>query len=230
MEDDDELEQESEHANQPHNADNASQIRNKFLLTVLKTQANPPFPASTGSHATGCAGPERKISTFKQPGMDASQSTTSQASNLTISPSSTSTSSGTGKAKFAFLEGWYADVFRLLSVSRYGLTEKDILAILPILGYKGKGKNQSVTRFDWHLFRNVTREIIFETNIGLGTSLLRFMHDHLKETVEYVLLGIYLKIIFSYFIFLFHVPKNRGHATNFGILYFQNYPNLQLLT
>ena len=84
------------------------------------------------------------------------------------------------------IEGWVADALRLLAVSREGLTQADILALLCQMGYT---KEAEVTAFDWALFRQAALDMLFERPGGLVV----FFHHHFKEAVEHVLLSEYLQ-------------------------------------
>lgn len=78
--------------------------------------------------------------------------------------------------------GWVADALRLLSVSRDGLTEAELLGALRIMGY---GKNHEVTTAHWELFRLVTENALVHTSSGL----LTFSHQAVRGAVECALLG-----------------------------------------
>nr|XP_006820707.1 PREDICTED: uncharacterized protein LOC100366770 [Saccoglossus kowalevskii] len=62
------------------------------------------------------------------------------------------------------LQGWVADALRLIAVSRNGLTEKEILDILEIIGYSGPA---AVTSFDWALFRSAALDSLMERPGGI---------------------------------------------------------------
>ncbi|XP_030070830.1 putative tetratricopeptide repeat protein 41 [Microcaecilia unicolor] len=81
------------------------------------------------------------------------------------------------------LKGWVVDVLCLISVSRCGLAEHDILQLLNVLGYKNE---HEVTSLHWAAFRAATFKWIQEKPDGL----LCFHHQSLKEAVEYSLLGV----------------------------------------
>ncbi|XP_013385421.1 TPR repeat-containing protein DDB_G0287407 isoform X2 [Lingula anatina] len=80
------------------------------------------------------------------------------------------------------LTGWVADALRLLCCSRQGLSQSEILEVLKQLGYHGKS---TVTSFDWALLQSVATESFIQHPGGL----INFFHQHLKEAVEYALLG-----------------------------------------
>ncbi|XP_069142583.1 tetratricopeptide repeat protein 41-like isoform X1 [Argopecten irradians] len=78
-------------------------------------------------------------------------------------------------------EGWVPDVLRLFAVSKMGLTETDLFALLQRLGYTG---SRIVKKFDWLQFRTCLGNLLYEGPDGR----LVYTHQHFKEIVEYVLL------------------------------------------
>ncbi|XP_022099088.1 uncharacterized protein LOC110983816 isoform X2 [Acanthaster planci] len=80
------------------------------------------------------------------------------------------------------MSGWVAEVLRLISCSRNGLSEPEILELLRMMGYTGEAK---VTPFDFALFRSATFDALVERPGGL----MSFFHQHLREAVEHSLLG-----------------------------------------
>nr|XP_014348829.1 PREDICTED: putative tetratricopeptide repeat protein 41 [Latimeria chalumnae] len=81
------------------------------------------------------------------------------------------------------MSGWVADALCLLSVSRCGLAEQDILSLLKELGYRGVFE---VSAFDWAVFCIATMKWIQERPDGL----LYFTHQSLKDAVDHKLLGV----------------------------------------
>ncbi|XP_038054126.1 tetratricopeptide repeat protein 41-like isoform X2 [Patiria miniata] len=80
------------------------------------------------------------------------------------------------------VSGWVAEVLRLISCSRHGLSEPEILELLRMMGYTGQAE---VTPFDFALFRSATFDALVERPGGL----MSFFHQHLREAVEHSLLG-----------------------------------------
>ena len=80
------------------------------------------------------------------------------------------------------MSGWVADVLRLISCSRHGLSESDILELLRMMGYTGQAE---VRAFDFALFRSATFDALMERPGGL----MNFCHQHLREAVEHYLWG-----------------------------------------
>ncbi|XP_060075451.1 putative tetratricopeptide repeat protein 41 isoform X2 [Ylistrum balloti] len=78
-------------------------------------------------------------------------------------------------------EGWVPDVLRLFAVSKMGLTETDLFALLQRIGYTG---SRIVKKFDWLQFRTCLGNLLYEGPDGR----LVYAHQHFKEIVEYVLL------------------------------------------
>ncbi|XP_033647263.1 uncharacterized protein LOC117306832 [Asterias rubens] len=80
------------------------------------------------------------------------------------------------------MSGWVAEVLRLISCSRHGLSEQELLQLLRMMGYTGQAE---VTAFDFALFRSATFDALVERPGGL----MSFFHQHLREAVEHSLLG-----------------------------------------
>ncbi|XP_021370952.1 uncharacterized protein LOC110461680 isoform X2 [Mizuhopecten yessoensis] len=78
-------------------------------------------------------------------------------------------------------EGWVPDVLRLFAVSKMGLTETDLFALLQRIGYTG---SRIVRKFDWLQFRTCLGNLLYEGPDGR----LVYAHQHFKEIVEYLLL------------------------------------------
>ena len=81
-----------------------------------------------------------------------------------------------------------ADALRLITVSKNGLSQSEILDLLTQLGYRG---DSQVNSFDWALFRSAALDGLFERPGGL----LSFFHQHFKEAAEYTLLGEYFLVL-----------------------------------
>ena len=75
-------------------------------------------------------------------------------------------------------------MLKLIACSRHGLSETEILEILGMMGYTGQLK---VTSFDFAMLRSATFDALFERPGGL----MNFFHQHLREAVEFSLLGEY---------------------------------------
>ena len=78
--------------------------------------------------------------------------------------------------------GWVADVLRLFSLSREGLSENEALGALKVMGYM---KNYEVTKAHWEMFRLIAEHVLVEMPSGL----LTFPHQSARGAVEIALLG-----------------------------------------
>ena len=78
--------------------------------------------------------------------------------------------------------GWVADVLRLLVLSREGLSEKEALGALQVMGYM---KNYEVTNAHWEMFRLIAEQALIEMPSGLIT----FPNQSARGAVEIALLG-----------------------------------------
>ncbi|XP_031754727.1 putative tetratricopeptide repeat protein 41 isoform X2 [Xenopus tropicalis] len=85
------------------------------------------------------------------------------------------------------MKGWVVDVLCLLSTSRCGLSEHDILHLLKVLGYQHK---YEVTTLHWASFRCITSKWIKEKPDGL----LHICHQTFRDVVEHLLLGVFIPI------------------------------------
>ena len=73
-------------------------------------------------------------------------------------------------------------MLKLIACSRQGLSEAELQEILCMMGYSGSLK---VTTFDFAMLRSATFDALFERPGGL----MNFFHQHLRESVEFSLLG-----------------------------------------
>ena len=78
------------------------------------------------------------------------------------------------------LSGWVAAGLCLLAVSRYGLTDTEVLSALKQHGYP------HLTSLDWASFRSAAGDALFERQGGL----LCFFHQHLRSAVYECLLDV----------------------------------------
>ncbi|KAM8972000.1 tetratricopeptide repeat protein 41-like [Pelodytes ibericus] len=85
------------------------------------------------------------------------------------------------------MNGWVVDVLCLLSISRCGLGDDDILQLLKIMGYQD---NLEVTSLHWAAFRLATSKWIQEKPDGL----LHFRHPSCRDAVDHLLLGVAVPI------------------------------------
>ncbi len=80
------------------------------------------------------------------------------------------------------LTGWVADALRLIAVSRQGLSQSEVLALLSRLGYHGSNQ---VTSLQWAMFQTAAMDSLVERPGGL----IVFFHQHFKEAVQHTLFG-----------------------------------------
>lgn len=78
--------------------------------------------------------------------------------------------------------GWVADALRLLSVSRNGMTEKEMLGALKAMGY---ANNFVISSAYWSMLRIVAQNAFLEMPSGV----LTFSHDVIRSAVDLALLG-----------------------------------------
>ncbi|OCT88757.1 tetratricopeptide repeat protein 41 [Xenopus laevis] len=108
------------------------------------------------------------------------------------------------------MKGWVVDVLCLLSTSRCGLNDRDILHLLKVLGYQYK---YEVTSLHWAAFRSMTSKWIKEKPDGL----LHFRHRTFQDVVEHLLLGVFIPINES---LIMNPERKRFHEVL--IKYFQH--------
>lgn len=78
--------------------------------------------------------------------------------------------------------GWVADALRLLSVSRNGVTENEMLGALEAMGY---ANNYAISSAYWSMLRIVAQNALLE----LPSGVLTFSHDVIRNAVDLALLG-----------------------------------------
>ena len=78
--------------------------------------------------------------------------------------------------------GWVADVLRLIVLSRDGLTEREVVSALQVMGYV---RNYEVTMAHWEMFRLIAEHALIEMPSGLVT----FAHPCSRGAVEIALLS-----------------------------------------
>lgn len=78
--------------------------------------------------------------------------------------------------------GWVADALRLLSVSRNGMTENEMLGALGTMGY---ANNFVISSAYWSMLRIVAQNAFLEMPSGV----LTFSHDVIRSAVDLALLG-----------------------------------------
>ncbi|KAM4676015.1 LOW QUALITY PROTEIN: tetratricopeptide repeat protein 41-like [Discoglossus pictus] len=113
------------------------------------------------------------------------------------------------------MDGWVVDVLCLLSISRCGLDDHDILQLLKMMGYQD---NFEVTSLHWANFRLATSKWIRDKPDGL----LHFHHRSVRDAVEHLLLGVVLPLNESLDnSFQKSMNRKRKHFHELLIKYFQ---------
>ncbi|XP_053319524.1 tetratricopeptide repeat protein 41-like [Spea bombifrons] len=115
----------------------------------------------------------------------------------------------------AEMKGWVVDVLCLLSISRCGLGDDDILQLLKNMGYQD---HFEVTSIHWAAFRSAASKWIEEKPDGL----LHFCHQSCRYAVDHLFLGITMPVSYSldnYFQNTMNHKRKRYHQLL--IKYFQ---------
>ncbi|XP_072002470.1 tetratricopeptide repeat protein 41-like [Engystomops pustulosus] len=111
--------------------------------------------------------------------------------------------------------GWVVDVLCLLTTSRYGLCEDDILQLLKKLGYKNQ---HEVTPFHWTAFRSATSKWIWEKPDGL----LQIHHQSFHDAIVHLLFGVAMPDGESLdYTFQNTVSRKKGRFHHVLLKYFQ---------
>ena len=94
------------------------------------------------------------------------------------------------------LSGWLADGLRLLAVSRYGLTDVEVLSALKLQGYS------LLSSLDWAAFRSAAGDALFEGQGGI----VCFSHQQLRAAIYSRLLGVKYAELYHYANLQLHNP------------------------